>query len=71
MVASVISARTFTRLLPLQIFCQVNEAYEFVAAAVKARATASELRPTLLYISKILKKVFLRVTLNKVKGLCI
>ena len=26
-------------------------------------------RPTLLYISKMLKKVFLRVTLNEVKGL--
>ena len=30
---------------------------------------ASVVRPTLLYISKLLKKVFLRVTLNKVKGL--
>jgi hypothetical protein len=29
----------------------------------------SVVRPTLLYINKMLKEVFLRVTLNEVKGL--
>jgi len=35
----------------------------------KVRYHTSVVRTTLLYISKMLKKVFLRVTLNKVKGL--
>ena len=30
---------------------------------------ASVVRPTLLYISRMLKEIFLRVTLNEVKGL--